>query len=741
MQEEDTIETGRGGGIDLPYLALGLLRYKTLIAVAGVCGLALSIYDAAQLPDQYVSSGQLFVQGRLQDEATAESVFGNNGGARATTRELVMTELQVLNSPALYNLAAERVGYDRVLTVEPLPSQRGGIRGQLEDAAKSVADWMANQPDRQSRTPSDETKREVASIVIAGRSSFKARGGTSLISVSSTAESPGEAQATTQALLDAAIEVHALTSESMASLKQIEAELQAIEADALAAVQARDAYQRECGIFDFEAQKDSLVSYLTALRQSRDDNAIELKRLEAEFGQLKEERDSLQPVRTVPGSGNYVVNPQVAVLRATLEQVRVRRMDLAIDIARMADSQASLRERRKELDKLESETNKRLATLDEQIAVQSATQEDPRYALVVATMAQINTTMTGLKRKIEGQDQALTETGKRLDALLEAEPRWAILQSRATRTSQSATRLASTVADMRAMKRMQQQNATSLKILQAATLNPICIGPPRTKMVIKGGAFGGVAGVALALLFLVLNTRIKTRRDLVRAGAADEQIYQLPKTTKRPPAWASGLLPDRLQHMAERVVMARKSVDGVKLAEGRHDFAVLPVNSKADTSMQSESLALALSALVGERVLYLSTVPGHESSLWLAADSRPAGGFVDVLEGRCELRDAIGASDVANLDYIHPGTAQSDGDGTPSESEMQRLLESLGEQYRFVVVAAPPLASSPLARSVVGAVDHVHVALRPKVTRLDEVQTFNQAIHSKDPSKIVYWLS
>lgn len=737
--EQELNEAGLQGGTSLRYLIKGAYRYRLLVLLAGAAGLVISALDAALLPDEYSSKGALFVRPAVRNVLTPESAFADTGSRRMTTRESIMNELQMLNSPRLFEKAVEIVGVETVLSTSDTEFDGNAIKGKLHRIATEVTDWMSLPEGSNGREVSDKQKFENAARILSERSLFRPEAGTSVISVESKAESPKEAQALTAALMEAAVELHSDINESMGSIEKIEAELEQAETVAREAEGRRDAFLQAEGFYDFEVQQRGLASYLTTLQQQLDATRLELGQQQAEVELLESLEKTVAKTREVAGSGTYVLNPQVTALRDLLEQLRLRRADLEAERARLAVSGSELRERRQALENLENETRDRLSGADIEIKLRGGVEENPNYAFIVDAMQARSVAIKGLISKEAKEVELLKTTGESLAKLSSLQPRWQGLQLEARQKRGNADRLLSTVTNMRAVRRLEQQKLSNLQVMHSATFNPICVGPGRTKQALIGGFLGGFLGLGLALGLAFLGVRVHGVTDVVRAGVAADLVVNEKAPSRRSAAWSEQQLPASLAPMAGAIADAFAAHKFDRSSGAQLKIAALPCNSGADAARSAGLLAVGLSALAGEEVVYVSCT---DDSGWLANNLglEASSSWAEVLDGKCSLEDALLTTEVAGLRYLAAGDAASRRPNPVSTREFRSMIDGLAGQCRFVVLELPSLEDHPTGRAVLGMVDGVQLVVLDNKTSREEVSVALAAVEGEGAELVCAWM-
>jgi hypothetical protein len=525
----------------------------------------------------------------------------------------------------------------------------------------------------------------------------------------------------------------------MGSLQKIEAELEQAEVRAREAEERRDAFLKSEGFYDFEVQQRGLATYMTTLQQQLDTTRLELSQQRAEVSILESLEESVSKTREIPGSGTFVLNPEVAVLRELLEQLKLRRADLEVERARLSVSGSELRERRQAIENLERDTRDRLAAADIAIKLRGGVEENPNYAFVVESLQARSVAIKGLISKEAKEVELLNTTGESLAKLSALQPRWQSLQLEARQKRGNADRLLSTVTNMRAVRRLEQQRLSNLQIMHEATFDPICVGPGRTKQAVLGGFLGGLLGLGVAVGLAFLGVRVHGAADVVRAGVSADLVVHEQGPSRKNAVWSEQQLPKSLAPMAGAIADAvavqkfdRSSSEPLKIAS-------LPCNSGANASRAAGVLAVGLSALAGEDVVYVSCT---DDAGWLATSLglQPSRGWTDVIDGVASLEDALLDTEVSGLRYLAAGDVASRRPNPVSSREFRSMIDGLARQCRFVVLELPALADHPTGRAIIGMVDSVQLVLLDNKTSRDEVSSALAAVEAEGAVLACAWL-
>jgi capsular exopolysaccharide synthesis family protein len=227
---------------------------------------------------------------------------------------------------------------------------------------------------------------------------------------------------------------------------------------------------------------------------------------------------------------------------------------------------------------------------------------------------------------------------------------------------------------------------------------------PNIPLNIALGALIGLAlGIGVAVLRSVLDTRIRTPRDV--EGVTDRPIIGAiaydPKARSRPLIVHA----DPLSPRAESFRALRTNLQFLDMGE-RSSFVVtssLPDEGKSTTAI---NLAIAL-ADAGKRVALLDTdLRKPKAAEYLGIEG--GAGLTDVLIGRARIEDVMLPWGDRSLYVLPAGRIPPNPSELLGSKQMQVLLASLEREFDVVLCDAPPLLpvtdGAILARATSGAI-------------------------------------
>jgi capsular polysaccharide biosynthesis protein len=253
-------------------------------------------------------------------------------------------------------------------------------------------------------------------------------------------------------------------------------------------------------------------------------------------------------------------------------------------------------------------------------------------------------------------------------------------------------------------------SALSLRVVAVAAPPAQPASPNRRLVTLTGAAAGGALGVAAALLRSVLDTRLRTRRDLEELDVAP-LLGTVARHDER----------SVLDHEPRsRAADDHRRVRAVLLAAGDGTApAVLTVTSPADTTASvSPSLDLALAAAERDvRVLVVDADPAG-SGVTAATGTGQHDGLVEVAAGRVPLDQAVTAWR-PRVDVLSAGAAAV---GSADGPAVEAVLDEARRVWDLVVVAAPPVLTSPATLDLAVASDGVVIVATAGRTTRQQLQ-------------------
>lgn len=657
-------------------------RQWKLVAIATIVGGLLGAGYLAIATPYYRATSELLLdqsQGQLATEMT-----GVTEPMRA--EEAILSQVELLNSS---NVAAAAVdSLELSENIEFLDSGRGGIGGLFS----SIRELLGMSVDSYAQATAEQRRGAAIGLVL-GNTSVSRVGRTYLLAVSYSAADPELAADIANALAKAylADQLNSKYEATRTASEWLEARLEDLRAESLAADLAVQAYREENGLISADGQ---LVSDAQLVATSADLTSARTATAEA--------KSRLDQIRAVVASGNPNATVDAALSSSLINTLRNRYVEAAARLASVVqlvgpDHERALQVKR-EMDELQRLMQGELARIaegyesDYRIALANEQALEANFTSATATTAISNSTAPKLR---ELQSQATS-----VSSLYQT-----FLQS----YQQSAQRASFPITEARVITQASRPSRPS---------------SPVTALVLAIGAvLGGTAGLGLAGIREFRDRFVRTAEHL-RSNIGIEYLGMTPKLVGR----SRVRKPNKAEFQANQIVSLTGSVysevldnpmtqfsetlRGVKIAA---DLALpndrckvlglvslLPEEGK---STISANLALLLASIGGRTLLIDADIRHPMLSRVMAPDANI--GLVDVLLRSGNLQDTIHYDGRSGLHMLPVGSVQNIPNSADllSSQAFVKLLDAAREYYDYVVVDLPPIAPVVDARAVSGLVD------------------------------------
>ncbi len=697
------------GRIDLLQFGVtALLRFHLLIVLGAMVGVGVGLFRGVATPNQYSSLGKLFVYPSARESVTVESVISGDGARshQIGLREAINNELQVLTSPRLWEMVVDRVGVE-TLTAPYDPGNEGGGSWTTSLFHGFQSWWFRTN----ASGPEGQAADAWAATLLRDTVAIYPETNASVINIEHTAHSPELAKKVVDAVLESARDLHGEVFSALESLGTVEAELQSAEQMARAAEDTLREFRVEHRIYDFEAQRLSLMDYLGDIDRRIDTAELETKSHKAERDvliALLEDVPEFLPLE----NGQVTLNPDYTGLTAYLRQLEQYILE---NERRAGTIDKRIYEKEKELLAAEMERTKLALQKEDRILVMVTSRlEHPRRARCVENLDSVE---VALRRLEEQRAQLLlSRTGmqEQLRALDALSPRLRQLELDARQKRTTADRLAEGLTSLKNVQRLNQLKLSNVKILHAGSYDRVKIAPLRSRLLMLGVVGGTAFGVALALGLAFLDRRVRSRLDLQRAGVADAQILV---SRRLAGAEAAGpLAEDRLdvERFWRKVGLGPRDERGLKIA-------VLPVNASAEAGRTAFAFAVGLCVHGGRRAV-LVAADDRTSRFVGRCGWAGSPGWREVLRGEVSLAAALQDTSLAGLRYLPAGEATDSPPDALDVPGLTELIDRLAAEKRVVVVALPFHERNPAAIGVLRGTDGAVLVARVRDAVRKEVQ-------------------
>lgn len=509
------------GGLEVPgseesprrkgLLRFAVLRFRGTIAIGMFIGAVLGFLYGAGQPNTYEAAGKMLFQTGMREAANAELVVGESVSASRTDAQSIATEMQILESPEIYQRVLETVGVERLIAT---PDPR---RVDTESTPLPVVllhefqAWLLGmgQGDEAGR-PRVSTSAVLSGLQRALRPD--ALTPSSVIEVSFVAADPVVARDVVNAYLEAAESHHRKVFSSKERLELSRSEEQTARREVDEAVNALEEFNQKNGIYDLAAQRTALVVRINEQERLIQDARTQMRQLEVQTAYLKLAIAVVQKEPALLDSAQP--NPDYTRIQTSLSALVLRKLDMERRVAETAEQFAA---RQKTLDE-------RIAILEQEVAKTSPTAMQPnfaraeRLAALQGKLVDAEGSAAGLDKVVEGRTTQLEGLRKRLQALNESGPRSEALAAEVTRRRLVAQNLAERRERLEMMGLLDDQRLGNLKTVEAAVTPLAKLGPARGKFLLFGCVLGACAGLSIALWRSLTDPLLRRPGELAQFG-------------------------------------------------------------------------------------------------------------------------------------------------------------------------------------------------------------------------------
>ncbi len=256
---------------------------------------------------------------------------------------------------------------------------------------------------------------------------------------------------------------------------------------------------------------------------------------------------------------------------------------------------------------------------------------------------------------------------------------------------------------------------------------------PRTRPTLAAAAaFGVLFGLLVAYLIEVVDTTVKSGED-VRAFLDLPCLALIPALGRRAVRWIRVCEYPVHRPMTAFAEQVRGLRAGLWLGRERPRTIAI-VAARPAEGKTTMTLALGRSAaLSGERVVAIDCDLRRPSfARLMGAEAEP--GLADVLRGSARLEDVLRKDHLTDMAYIPAGQGGPETLGLFMSEGMGRLLQTLRQEYDFVLMDAPPAHAMTDTRVIAQIADATLLCVRWRATPRAVVQNAIELLESAGAS-------
>jgi capsular exopolysaccharide synthesis family protein len=237
---------------------------------------------------------------------------------------------------------------------------------------------------------------------------------------------------------------------------------------------------------------------------------------------------------------------------------------------------------------------------------------------------------------------------------------------------------------------------------------------PNTRLIILSGVLSGlVVGVALALLWEVLDPRIRNVGELLRVSKAP-LLGAVARLRRRRVGAGIAMQEDAHSQQAESYRRIRTNLEFANVEHKVRRILLTSATIGEGKTTTSINLALAL-AERADRVLLVDADLRNPMIAERCSLERSVG-LTTVLVGKITAPEAVQRY-AGTLDVLTSGIPPHNPGQLLGSKAMAELMAELSDSYDFIVIDTPPLLGATDALGLVHAVDGVVLVVRNRTTR------------------------
>ena len=623
-------------------------RRRRLIVLSIVVGALLAGFGASRITPLYMSSAKVMLDGRKVYYLTDKAVISDLD----ITEQVVNSEVSVLRSNILLESVIEKVGVDRLASLDPA-TQSPSISNRIKNLvglgfAPSTDPTLANAAHVQM----------VERLVYSIRQSLTVRreGKSLVIGVFVETDNPALSQLLAEAISEKYIELQVSERQTAAEQATASIEKQVIE-------MRRGVELAETSVQDNRTKNLTTegTSAQTTQQQLLDLNS-RLTLARADFATAKARYEHLENILATQG----VQAAEAIVTTALVEDLKARRLALQHDDAVWAEYYDGTNRARARL-------AKEIGRLDEDIAKEIA-----RYLDVTRGEAD---TAKNIEKSLAA---SLNDLEQRVAYLKNRELATKELQSKAAALRDTYNVLLVRLAESRAQETFQRADA---KLVELATI-PGAPSFPRPKLLVALGAMSGLVAGLGAVFFLELSGAT------IRSEAQLEAETGLPVFASVPTGnWASPGEAYRNLQLSASSIFAERMRQLRTALPAKDGQSLLVTSSVPGEGKTTTTIALAKMFAQAHKSVIVIDCDLRRASMNAIFNWDADFDLVDYINGQCPLGDAIYSDDKLDFDLLGPIAPDPSVVDEFSDSWLRGMVNTLTKYYDVVLLDAPPVLS------------------------------------------------
>jgi succinoglycan biosynthesis transport protein ExoP len=472
-------------------------------------------------------------------------------------------------------------------------------------------------------------------------------------------------------------------------------------------------YKEKTGIFLLDESAKEIISSLAEFEAEKEKAVVELHEVESAIKNMEEglaQDEATYGAYKMMASYPTISNSPIIIrLKERLKELEEQKHELQLTEG-------------KNLELIEIEN--RIAKVAEDlkqatrnIVLAGPSIQDPIFQSIISKIISNETQAIALHSRIEALISIIRRHNGRLNQLPEAEVNLAQLERQKLANEEIYTMLLGKLEESKIAEVMQISEA---RIIDRATIPDRPVEPKPKQNTILGFLLGLLIGVGGAFLLEYLDTSIKSSKEIEElTGLTVLATIPLVKDKDRP---RLPTIEEPHSQITEAYKILRTNIAFAATAKPIKSLLItstLPQEGKTTTCL---NLGITM-AQQGHKTIILDCdfrrPMLHRYFAEFVKDNKH--GLSDVLVDRLKLKDAIVKSTTENLHFITSGTIPSNPAELLGSPKMSMTIETLKEQFGFIIVDAPPALGVADARVLGKICDGIMVVIMARKTHRDAV--------------------
>jgi capsular exopolysaccharide synthesis family protein len=664
----------------------------------------------------------------------------------------VNSEIEILKSREVAERVVDDVGASFFLhgpkAATPPPDKAAAVATPTDEALQTVKETLDVVTGGTGKLASSlglsepVNEREKAIRKLTDNIEIKAQQNTSVISISYNEREPEVAKTTLERYIQAFLDKHLSVFCSASSQQFFERQVSQLQEKLTEAERELQNIKDTTGISALVEQRTVTVTAIGALEKNITEAEAELAASNAKIAGIQRILEKIPEtvvIEEITGFSDYGAD----LMRSKLYDLRVAEKDL----------EGKYRPDSRQLDMMRKQVEEATSMLEKEQAKPNRTELrkglNNAYQQMQLALLTEQSSISSLQSKIDKMHTQWGEAKATLKTLNQVENQTTRLEREITLLEASYNQYFTKLEEARIDQALKGEKISNVSILQAATLPAVPTGPGKVVRLGVGLLLAIVGGVAFAFFCEYLDHSIKTPEDV-------HEKLQLPTLASIPqarantvgPVWKStlwkrfGIKPrqtapvqwDLPTNMRRHYAVFREQL--LLSANGSmHGHYVLGVTSSSrceGVSTVAANLASSLSEQ-GRGIVLLVDANIHDPSIHRIFRTRLSPGLIDVLGANSKHGedDAI-VRRAANLNVLTAGSTNGGATKGIASDSFTRFLESIKQNYRFVVVDIPALDEDSSTARLAGSCNGVVLVVETERLRWETISKTKQRLQQLD---------